>query len=57
MVLTLQCVASNIDVVEMTHIAGKDNDKCDRLSRRGATPAASVENEVREMGVEGGGSI
>lgn len=56
MVWTLLCVATNIDVREITHIPGNDNDKCDRLSRRGDTPALTVREEVREMGIEGGGS-
>lgn len=57
MVWTLLCVATNIDVVEVTHIAGKDNVNCDRLSRRGATPTMSVGDEVRVMGIEGGSII
>jgi hypothetical protein len=37
MVWTLLCIAADINVKEVTHISGEENDKCDRLSRRGAT--------------------
>ena len=53
MVWTLLCVATNIDVREVTHIPGADNDKCDRLSRRGATPEKTVLEEAEEMGIMG----
>jgi hypothetical protein len=35
MVWTLLCIAADINVKEVTHISGEENDKCDRLSRRG----------------------
>jgi hypothetical protein len=35
-------------------VTGDDNDKCDRLSRREPTPATTVLEEAREMGIEGG---
>jgi hypothetical protein len=54
MVWTLLCVATNIDVREVTHIPGDENERCDRLSRRGMTPGMSVREEAREMGIEGG---
>ena len=54
MVWTLLCVATNIDVREVTHIPGDENEKCDRLSRRGPTPATTVLEEARAMGIEGG---
>jgi hypothetical protein len=38
MVWALLCIAADIDIKEITHIAGEDNEKCDRLSRRGASP-------------------
>jgi hypothetical protein len=36
MLRTLLCIAADINVKEVTHISGEDNDKCDHLSRRGA---------------------
>ena len=54
MVWTLLCVATNVDVREVTHIPGEENEKCDRLSRRGPTPATTVLEEAREMGIKGG---
>lgn len=51
MVWTLLCVSADVDVREVTHIAGEDNDKCDRLSRRGAQPPRSLENEVADMAI------
>lgn len=55
MVWTLLFVASNIDVKEVTHIAGKDNSNCDRLSRREQDePHTSVEQMAVEMGIGGG---
>ena len=53
MVWTLLCVATNIDVREVTHIPGADNDKCDCLSRRGATREKTVLEEAEEMGIMG----
>jgi hypothetical protein len=50
-------VATNIDVREYTHIPGDDNDKRDRLSRKALTPAMSVSEEAREMGIEGGAVV
>jgi hypothetical protein len=49
----LLCVATNIDVREVTHIPDDENEKCDRLSRRGVTPAMTVMEEARDMGIEG----
>jgi hypothetical protein len=43
-----------IDVNEVTHIAGKDNANCDRLSRREQDePNVSVEQMADEMGIGG----
>lgn len=53
MVWTQLCVATDIDIQEVTHIAGIDNGNCDRLSRRGTTPNKSIEREVLEMGLQG----
>lgn len=36
---------------EITHIPGEENDRCDRLSRRGSSPAMSITEEVAEMGI------
>ena len=56
MIWTLLCIAAGVDVKEVTHIAGEDNDKCDRLSRRwdlGRRPSMSVSEEADDMGLEG----
>ena len=53
MVWILLCVATEIDVREVIHIAGKDNGKCDRLSRRGVEPKMSVMDEAADMGITG----
>ena len=40
--------------IEVTHIAGEDNQKCDRLSHRwdvGKIPSMSVSEEAEEMGL------
>ena len=49
MVFTMLCVAFNLDVKSATHIAGKDNLVCDRLSRLGAS-GQSVASVVSECG-------
>lgn len=54
MVWTLLCIAAGVEVKEVTHIAGEDNDKCDRLSRRwdlGRRPTMTVAEEASEMGL------
>ena len=51
MVWTLLCVSTDVDIKEVTHIAGEENDNCDRLSRRGPEPACSLEDEVAEMAI------
>ena len=56
-VWTLLCVATNIDVREITHIPGVENGRCDRLSRRGMTSSLTVREEAREMGIDGGVEI
>jgi hypothetical protein len=54
MVWTLLCVATDLDVNEVTHIAGKDNSNCDRLSRREQDePNISVEQMAEDMGIGG----
>ena len=53
------CIAAGVEVKEVTHIAGEDNGKCDRLSRRwdlGKTPTMSVSEEAEEMG-SGGANV
>ena len=52
MVWTLLCVAAEVDVTEMTHIAGKDNYRCDALSRLVET-GQSVKEQAAEMGMTG----
>ena len=53
MVFSLLCIAAGVDVKEVTHIAGTENKKCDRLSRRGRTPTMSILDEAEAMGVRG----
>jgi hypothetical protein len=54
MVWTLLCIAADVNVKEVTHIAGKENANCDRLSRREGATTESVADEAAEMGVIGG---
>jgi hypothetical protein len=54
MIWTLLCIAADVNVKEVTHIAGKDNANCDRLSRREGAATLSVADEAVEMGVTGG---
>lgn len=53
MVWTLLCVAADINVQNVTHIAGVDNKKCDSLSRRGIQSATSVLEDAASMGIQG----
>lgn len=53
MVWSLLCVATEIDVREVTHIAGEENGNCDRLPRRGIEPTMSVIDEAADMGITG----
>jgi hypothetical protein len=56
MVWTLLCVAADVDVKEVTHIAGKGNEQRNRLSRRwdtGKTPTMSESEEAEDMGLKG----
>jgi hypothetical protein len=53
MVWTLLFVAADINVQKVIHIAGVDNEKCDRLSRRGPHSTLSVSEEAAEMGYRG----
>lgn len=56
MVWTLLCIAADVEVKEVTHIPGEENEQCDRLSRRwdvGKTPTMSVLEEAEEMGMRG----
>lgn len=54
MIWTLLCIAADVHVKEVTHIAGTDNGRCDRLSRRVSSATMSVAEEAAEMGVLGG---
>jgi hypothetical protein len=45
-------VATDIHVQQVIHIASVDNDKCDRLSRRGSNSTVSVAEEA-PIGVVG----
>ena len=53
MVFSLLCIAAGVDVKEITHIAGSENQNCDRLSRRGRAPTMSIIEEAEAMGVQG----
>lgn len=56
MIWTLLCIAADVEVKEVTHIPGEENEQCDRLSRRwdvGKTPTLSVLEEAEEMGMRG----
>lgn len=53
MVWTLLCVAADIDVREITHIPGEENDNCDQLSRRGSRSTMSVEEHANKLGIVG----
>jgi hypothetical protein len=55
MVWTLLCIAADVEVKEVTHVPGEQNERCDRLSRRwdvGKTHTASVSAEAEEMGMK-----
>jgi hypothetical protein len=50
------CIAADVDVKEVTHIAGEDNKQCDRSSRRwdiGKVPTMTVAEEAEDMGLRG----
>lgn len=51
MMWSLLCVATDVNVSEVTHIAGTENEKCDRLSRRGTAANVSVAREAYDMGL------
>ena len=52
MVWTLLCIAAEVDIKEITHISGKENYRCDALSRLVET-GQSVEKQAGEMGISG----
>ena len=52
MVWTVLCVAADINVQQIVHIAGVDNKKCDQLSRRGNQSVMTLEDEARSMGMK-----
>ena len=51
MVWTLLCLAADVNVTEVTHIAGVDNTNCDFLSRKGSHPTTSVAEDAQRMGL------
>jgi hypothetical protein len=53
MIWTLLCIAADINVREITHIPGEENEQCDRLSRRVPGTKLSVSEEAAEMGMPG----
>ena len=54
MIWTLLCVAADVNIRETTHIAGKDNEICDQLSRRGLNPKLTIKQHAEKLGVGGG---
>lgn len=54
MIWTLLCIAADVHVRETTHIAGKDNEVCDQLSRRGLNPMWTVKQHAESLGVGDG---
>ena len=50
MVWTLLCLAAEVDITEMIHISGKENHRCDALSRLRET-GQSVTAKAAEIGV------
>ena len=54
MMWTLLCIAADVNRRETTHIAGKDNEICDELSRRGLNPELTVKQQAEKLGVGGG---
>ena len=51
-VWTVLCIAADVHVTEVTHIAGVDNEICDQLSRRGTMTEKSVGDEAKDLGLE-----
>jgi hypothetical protein len=54
MIWTLLCIAADVDVKEVTHIAGEDKKQCGRLSRRWdeeKIPSITVLEEAEDMGL------
>lgn len=50
-VWTVLCIAADVHVTDVTHIAGVDNKICDQLSRRCATTKKSVREEAKDLGL------
>jgi hypothetical protein len=51
MIWTLLCVAADVDIREITHIPGEQNDNCDQLSRRGLHPTTTVTQHAQMLGI------
>ena len=51
MIWTLLCVAADVSMRETTPIAGKDNEICDQLSRRGSNPKWTAKEHAEKLGV------
>ena len=51
MIWILLCVAADVDIREITHIAGELNDSCDQLSRRDADTGMSVVEHAEVLGI------
>lgn len=48
---TLLCIAGDVQVSDITHIPGVDNDHCDQLSRRGQAPTLSLAAHATLLGI------
>lgn len=51
MIWTLLCIAADVNVVEVIHLPGIDNVRCDSLSRQGPSSSQSVKEEAQSMGI------
>ena len=54
---TLLCVAANIGITQVIHVAGEDNKNCHLLSRNGPHLTVTVEEEARSVGIEGARTV
>ena len=53
MVWTALCIAADVNVSDVTHIAGENNNRCDWLSRRPGSAGRLSDEEVSDIGIGG----
>ena len=53
MIWSMLCVATGVDVIEITHIPGTENKRCDRLPRLQPQRGPSFSAELSDMGLLG----